>query len=136
MHRFSYDVPLAAVVASLASGPILLFLMLLYSMAISSGGVPDVPPLVGIALILVASIPCGLILGLIPNLLGASLMTFLAARFSAARSKPVWAAAGALLGMTLTFLIYRDPLFLEPYLLFGATSAGCAAICHTLIGPD
>jgi hypothetical protein len=125
--------PLAAVLASLAAGPLTMLLLILPTLAVpgpQAGIYWDIAGTLGIATAV------GFMISFIPNLLGTCGMFQLAKRWRAARLRRSWAAAGAAGAFPLAgFLGFSaaGPLYV---LLLGAVGACCAAMCHLVARPD
>lgn len=117
--------------ASVAAGPIFLvstgmtalYLQLPRAVALD-------PALAALSVLLfVPAVMIGLILSIIPNLVGSRLLLRLGKAFPPARAHRVWIATGALLG---TLLSFETGAFAAPPLAVGLilTSACCAGICR------
>jgi hypothetical protein len=128
-HRDPFFGPIA--LASLAAGPIfvastglaVIYLQLPDAMVLDPAQIPL------IILLFIPAIAIGFVLSIAPNLIGSLLMLSAGGAFSAARGRPTWIGAGALVGAAIAGSFGA---FAEPAYAFGLifTSACCAAICR------
>ena len=127
-------VPFAALLASVAAGPLCMIVLVLLSFT------QPHPPGSGLGsefgAMFVMSTIVGFAISIVPNLVGTSAMFLLARRWRAATLRRSWVAAGAIggsLSTLFTGISFGEPLLVLPLVVVGAC---CAAICHLVARPD
>ena len=124
--------------ASIVAGPV--FIVSAYAaslyLTIPAPVVLDANKIIAFALVAVPATALGFIIALVPNFVGAALMTALAERAEFARPPLVWTIVGAGIGMALALVFKVYPT--EPELAFGLTiaSAISARLCRTSLDWD
>jgi hypothetical protein len=126
-------VPLAAILASLAAGPIIILFLITMSLA-SGEHAPEVAS--GLPGLLALALFYGFIFAILPNLLGCVGMFLLSLSCSPARHIGWWTVAGAIAAFALCValdFVRGGPVTVLPFV---ATGACCAAICRIVAAPD
>jgi hypothetical protein len=117
--------------ATLAAGPIFLVSTGITALYLQLPRPVGVDPALAAPLLLlfVPAVMIGLVLSIIPNLVGSRLLLFIGRVFPAARGYPVWIGTGALYGTALAF---ETGVFAAPAVAVGliVTSACCAGLCR------
>ncbi len=128
MPRVSYAG--GVVRALLAAGPIFLGVLMIGVFLFYPQHGPSGWEFLGLIPLLMMSVAVGLILSLIPILIGSFLMATAGINAPWTRLPALWALVGALLANIATLAIGNNPFVFDPALftLFGLTGAICALI--------
>jgi hypothetical protein len=131
-HRSPLRVVFAAIVASVAAGPLTLIFLTLMELA---QGIPPDPAIGSPAFLGVATF-FGFMFSVVPNLVGSFVMSRFARHHPPAGALAWWLAAGALAAFLLAAaqgMVPGDPSVVLPLCAVGAC---CAGICHLIVRPD